>query len=750
METVSGRTQFGRTRNDYGEWFGNNNSLPLWHFPMDDQDLLRNPFVPSPPPFVPLAPTAAPVFPTSRTVDRFNDLDRMNRVTSACGSAIVRDVRLGEDLNGDGLFCEPVHNLVSRVSLEPNGATFKGERDASEAQSEFFSSRDNWFRPVKVINAPDGTLWVADMYRHVIEHPQWIPEAWQAQLDVRAGSDKGRIYRLASRRSPPIPIVDLTQLPTRELVENLRDSNGTRRDLVQQVLVERNDKSALPGLDAILESTAPAPVLIQAMSTRKLLAPEDVTPLAKLLSHPEPRVRRICVDLVGRKEPTDAGLKASLQKLVEDPDIRVRIQLAVVLGNWKDPAAADTLAALALTDLDDEWMRAAVLSSARDKADRILAALMKSSADRVTKTTLATHLTSTIFGDDPTAGITKVFSLIHHSAGSPVENWQLQMLAASLNALARQKKSIDDARSQDVDAVLPLFETARKLALDDAAPPERRVAAIPLLASRKESRDADLKALAGLLSARQPAAVQHAAVAAITNSRAKNVPALLIGNWKSQEPAIHQDILTALIARREWISSLLDAIEAGDIRPSELNAATQTRLLQDRDQTIKSRVAGLLKPVAARQEVLQAYSKVSRLKGDVKHGVEVFTKTCSACHRMHERGNDVGAKLASLTNKTTDFLLTAILDPNQAVEGQYVGYVAAMKDGRTFTGMIVEQTATSISLARPDGKRDTLLRIDIDELSSTGKSFMPEGLEKDLTPQDVADVIAFLQAPMAP
>jgi uncharacterized membrane-anchored protein YjiN (DUF445 family) len=75
---------------------------------------------------------------------------------------------------------------------------------------------------------------------------------------------------------------------------------------------------------------------------------------------------------------------------------------------------------------------------------------------------------------------------------------------------------------------------------------------------------------------------------------------------------------------------------------------------------------------------------------------------------------------------------------------------AAMKDGRTFSGMIVEQTATSISLARPDGKRETLLRIDIDELSSTGKSFMPEGLEKDLTPQDVADVVAFLQAPSVP
>jgi putative membrane-bound dehydrogenase-like protein len=750
METVSGRSQFGRTQNDYGEWFGNNNSLPLFHFPMDDQDLLRNPFVPSPPPSVLLIPAAAAVYPTSRTVDRFNDLDRANRVTSGCGPTIVRDIRFGEALDGDGLFCEPVHNLVCRVALEPMGATFKGGRDESESQSEFFSSRDNWFRPVKVINAPDGSLWVADMYRHVIEHPQWIPEAWQSQLDVRAGADKGRIYRLSSRSHPVRPISDLTTLPTRELVELLRDPSGARRDLVQQHLVERNDQAALPGLDAILESNASAPVLIQTMATRKLLAPNADAPLARLLAHAEPRVRRVCVDLVGRQDPTDAALKSSLLKLAQDPDLRVRLQLAVVLGEWKSMEAADTLAALALADLEDDWMRAAVLSSARDKADRVLSILMKSAADRVTKTTLATHLTSTVLGADPYTGTNKIFSLVGSDSGSTVEGWRLQLLAACLNALSRQSKSIEDARPEDMAIVMPLLDSARQLATDDGAPPERRVLAIPLLARRRESRDAELKTLAGLISARQPVAIQQAAVAAITTSRAKNVPALLLGTWKSQEPALHQEVLTALVSRREWTPGVVDALEAGDIRVSELTAAIQSRLLQHPDESIRNRAAVLMKPPAARQAVLQEYSGVASLKGDSKHGTEVFTKTCSACHRMHERGNDIGAKLASLTNKSTDFLLTAILDPNQAVEGNYVSYVAAMKDGRTFSGMIVEQTATSISLARPDGKRETLLRIDIDELASTGKSFMPEGLEKDLTPQDVADVIAFLQAPSVP
>jgi putative heme-binding domain-containing protein len=89
--------------------------------------------------------------------------------------------------------------------------------------------------------------------------------------------------------------------------------------------------------------------------------------------------------------------------------------------------------------------------------------------------------------------------------------------------------------------------------------------------------------------------------------------------------------------------------------------------------------------------------------------------------------------------------MIAVLDPNQGVEGKYLSYAAVTKDGRTFSGMIVEETATSITLARPDGKREVLLRIDIEQLASSGKSFMPEGLEKDLSPQDLADVIAFVQ-----
>ena len=134
-----------------------------------------------------------------------------------------------------------------------------------------------------------------------------------------------------------------------------------------------------------------------------------------------------------------------------------------------------------------------------------------------------------------------------------------------------------------------------------------------------------------------------------------------------------------------------------------------------------------------------------QLPGDDVHGRMLFEKKCATCHKHRDLGNEIGPQLSALTNKSGDFLIRAILDPNQAIESKYTGYVATTKDGRVFTGMITDETATSLTLAKADGKKDTLLRVDLDELKSTGKSFMPEGLELEITPQDLADIFKFVQ-----
>ena len=202
LAAVSGRSQYIRSRNDWGDWFGSDNSRPMYHFPIEDRYLKRNPaarysenkhqlFDP---------PVAPPVYPLS-DIDRFNDLFAANRFTSACSAAIViRSGALGQGLDGAcSMRAGPQSGFTSAVGRR--GATYCATRDATEQKSEFLRSSDPWFRPVCATVGPDGMIWVVDMYRAVIEHPEWIPQAWQQQIDLRAGSDRGRAFTASCRLS---------------------------------------------------------------------------------------------------------------------------------------------------------------------------------------------------------------------------------------------------------------------------------------------------------------------------------------------------------------------------------------------------------------------------------------------------------------------------------------------------------------------------------------------------------------------
>ncbi len=155
--------------------------------------------------------------------------------------------------------------------MRPEGLVFRSRRAADERDSEFLASADNWFRPTSLATGPDGALWVADMYRQTIEHPQWIPQAIQDQIDLRAGSDMGRIYRVYPVGCTPRAIPRLDKLSTAELVAALDSPSGWQRDMVQQLLVWRDDKSALGPLGKLAAESERPVCRAQALWTLELL-----------------------------------------------------------------------------------------------------------------------------------------------------------------------------------------------------------------------------------------------------------------------------------------------------------------------------------------------------------------------------------------------------------------------------------------------------------------------------------------------
>ncbi len=142
---------------------------------------------------------------------------------------------------------------------------------------------------------------------------------------------------------------------------------------------------------------------------------------------------------------------------------------------------------------------------------------------------------------------------------------------------------------------------------------------------------------------------------------------------------------------------------------------------------------------------MDSYRGVLELKGDAERGKQVFAKTCAACHKVQNIGNDIGPNLAAMKARGPEAILLNVLDPNREVNPQYLNYAVLTTDGRQLTGLIAAETATGITLRRADNATDTVLRIDIEQLKSTGMSLMPEGLEKQIDQQSMADLLEFLR-----
>jgi putative membrane-bound dehydrogenase-like protein len=741
MEPASGLTQQGRVRDDWGEQFGGNNSIWIQHYPLPDHYVHRNPRVAAPAPavYVPRDPKNQQVYPASRTLERFNQPQSANRVTSACSPLIYRDVLLGPAYTGNAFMCEPVHNLIHREVLSPDGVTFAGHRSPDEQSSEFLASTDNWFRPVQVRTGPDGALWVVDMYRFVIEHPRWISPERLAALDIRGGADKGRIYRVYPETDPPRAVPNLDRLATLNLAKAIDTPNGTLRDNIQRLLVHRADRVAAPELATLARSSTRAETRMQALCTLDGLKTLTPALVRAALTDPHPGVRRQAIRLSEPWLGKDDGVGAAVLALSADPDPPVRFQLALSLGQWNDPKAGKALGDLALRDAADPWIRAAVLSSAMHHAAAILTAVMAPEAKAAARLGLVAPLIATLTASDDVQALESTVAAVTRSeADGTVAPWRLLALAGLLEA--KPRLASDSSRFQAA------FGAARALAGDHQASPADRAAGAGLLGYDATRRGDDIALLSRLLDPQAPAEVQRAAALALGQIQDAAATAALLAAWPRLGPLLRGTVLDVVLARPASAEILMTAVERGAIAPATIDAAHRQRLLQQESKAIRARAATLFATVGsdARQKVVEAYRSASTAPGDPARGQAVFGRLCAACHKLGGQGYEIGPDLAALTDRSPEALLTAILDPNREVDARYVSYSVARKDGRVANGMIAAETASAVTLKREQGQTDQVLRDDIDALTSTGRSLMPEGLENDLKPNEMSDLIAFL------
>ncbi len=396
LRAESGGGQWGISFDDEGNKFICSNSRHIAVEMYDELKAAGNPYYSMPPPDVNIAVdgAAAEVFRLSpdepwrvlRTKWRVSGLvpgpiEGGGRVsgyfTGASGVTIYRGDAFPVDYRGDAFIADCGSNLIHRKKIRRDGVKFIAERAADEKKREFLASRDNWFRPVSMANAPDGTLYVVDMYRETIEHPWSLPPELKSKLDLNSGNDRGRIYRIVPVGFKQPKPVRLGNASAADLVKTLEHTNGWHRDTASRLIFERQDTNTVAALRELVRGSSFHLARIHAWAGLLSFRAAGTEDLKRAFADEDASVRAHAVRSTDNQVRATSGntdwWEESLRELADDPDPRVRFQVALASGD------SVTLTRIIADQVGNPWMRAAVLGGLTTGAADVFAAMVANS-----------------------------------------------------------------------------------------------------------------------------------------------------------------------------------------------------------------------------------------------------------------------------------------------------------------------------------------------------------------------------------
>jgi putative membrane-bound dehydrogenase-like protein len=789
LEPVSGGTSgFGLALDDWGDRFlVTNQQHALYVAPLPYQALARNPYYAAANPIVNISSYGHPakVFPTSKPdpwrrkrgeqpewVKFYGSAETdAGLFTSACAPLIYQADLFPAAYRGNHFSCEPAQNLVHRCLLEPKGAGFTAKR-AVEGK-EFLTTTDGWFRPVNLSVGPEGALYVVDMYREIIEDYSAIPRYLQQQYveGLKNGYDKGRIWRVLAGDATPERKANLAMADANDLVAELGSPNIWRRITAQRLLVERGEKKAVPALKKLAASGSTPQARLHALYTLDGLGALESERVERALGDEHYGVRVNALQLVERwfnKEPS--LLKAAL-KLTDDAHPKVRLQLAFSLGECNESKALEALGRLARSEGDDPWMQTAILSAVPTRAARLAEALLR---DTGAGKALLKPLGAVVGARNQQEEMADLLWAVASLKGDSGPETQINVLSGLIDGLGRAKprprvsaeeqralETLLESPSSEVRPLVmrtagvmqltdsPKIKEARTAAIKTALDAERKVAErVDALILLTGAPTADLEPLRQLLSPREPLDLQLGTIQLLAATEGNAVVPILLKEWTGYSPRVQTVILDTLCSRQDRLPLLLDAIEKKVVDRSSVPAARQTQLLENPDAKIRDRAKALFANRATsedRKKVLEGYRESLTLKPDARRGKLVFEQQCQKCHQLNGVGFAVGPDLAAIQNRPDEAVLIDILDPSSTITAGYKAYQVITTNGKVYAGTLAEETATSVTLRREKGEQDVILRRDIDSMKASAKSLMPDGLEKEISRQDMANLIGYLR-----
>jgi putative membrane-bound dehydrogenase-like protein len=801
LEPVGGNTSgFGLALDDWGDRFlVTNQQHVLFAAPITYRYLARNPNYAAPNLVVNISAYGHPaqVYPTSqpdpwrlaRSEDpawvKFYGVAEATAngyFTAASGQTIYRADRFPPEYRGNHFSVDNAQNLVHRCVLDPAGAVYSARRPHPDENREFLASTEQWFRPVNLTVGPDGGLYIVDMYRAIIEDYSAIPRYLQ-QLYIQsliAGADRGRIWRVVPDDGLRPRPVDLNRASVDQLAQALSHGNAWWRQTAQRLLVERRATTAVGPLEELAVGGKTPQARLASLYTLDGLDSLAPALVERALDDSHFAIRLHAVRLAERRLDAVPGLLEKIAAMADDEHLRVRLQVALSLGQAQTDQAQAALAALAATDGDDRWMQAAILSSANESADRLAGRILSLPDPPGKANALARPLASVVGARHNDDQLGRLLVAVAAADGPGTVGPRLACLEGLIEGLGRgEPPALQSQAGQmalqrllvtteaelselalKIAGMLKLersaemnraFAKAAEIAVDQSRPIEERQTALGLLTAAPY--ELLLGAAEDLLDTRQPLDLQLSAVAALSSSSDPNVAAVLLANWELYTPNVRTAVVDAIFRRQNRLAGLLGAIQSGRVLPVSLEPLRRAQLLENPDSEIRRRAEALFAESsgrAGRDAVVNRYRPALAEARDASRGKAVFEKQCAKCHRLQGQGHQVGPDLAAANNRPDETLLSDILDPNNQITAGYNVYTVITEAGRIYTGVLSAETATSISLRMEEGVEEAILRKDIDEMAASTLSMMPEELEKEVSPQEVADLIAYLRAMLGP
>lgn len=759
---VSGHGQFGLCFDDYGNRFVCSNRNPVQHIVLEDHFVQRNSFLAVKKTVQDVAAFGeySKLYPISRTWT--TSLLHDHQFTAACGVQIYRGDTLPPEYKGNAFTCDPTGNLVHREVLTPLGATFTSH--PGEQGEEFLASPDTWFRPVNLANGPDGALYVVDMYRAVIEHPDWMPPELKTRKDLNDGNDRGRIWRITSVEPTPLqerPHESLSKLAMGDLIELLEHRNAWHRETASRLLLERHPDEVLDALKHNWKQNRLTRSRLHVLWLLKSLDPR-LTPAVLAWSETEnrdARVREQVVSAIG--DNLDELLSNETDQLVSDEaDDRVRFRLALDLTGRSVDAqqARRSLVRLLRKGASDPWLRVAVGTLKTEPPEALLVELLTDwdtlarpipGADEMVEE-LTVIIGRQISPDTSRVVFQRVLSFAPSKwEEATARDVRMAGLRGLADGLTRHGQSLQSHLDSLSDTERHLFDelirSVHKTLVSADQSGSRRLAAIKTLQYVK--RPEIVQSLLELATSSADVSLRLAALDGLALLQDGSVGPKLLAAFNSETPQLRRAMLDVLLSDETATGMLLGDLEKGAIKPNELDATRQPRLTKHKNAELRGRAEKLFAGNVSqdRAAVVTAYQAALERKGDVVRGRAVFEKNCVTCHRVAGIGVNVGPDVADTYNKTPAYLLSNILDPNRAVDANFFSYTLVTNQGRIYTGLVKAETASSITIRLPEGKEETVLRTDVEELKSSGLSLMPVGLEKNVSVEQMADLIVFLK-----